>query len=162
MKWEIDFKDVKVLFGQFDSDIILDYTMLIRFTLDQSDSLELFYDEVKMITSMNMEADNDVLFINAQNHRMVVDNKFGSKAQPKRNSMKISSNEYREFMSQFQIWMNDIKNWMNATKLKNGVKFPYGVDEFKSSVNFKAKSMHVLLEVERDAGEFLEEEFNDK
>lgn len=63
MKWELDFKDIKVMFGQYDSDIIIDYTLLVRFTLDQSDSLELFYDEVNMVTSMNMEATNDVLFI---------------------------------------------------------------------------------------------------
>jgi len=44
--------------------------------------------------------------------------------------------------------MNYVKNWMNDVKLKHGTLFPYGVDEFKSSVNFKPKSMHILLEVE--------------
>ena len=162
LKWEIDFRDVKVLFGQYDSDMILEYTMSVRFTLDQKDSLDLFYDELSMITSLNLEADNDVLYINIQNHKMVNDNKFGAKSAPKRNAMKMTENEYREFMSEFQIWMNYVKDWMNDVKLKKGCIFPYGVYEFKSTVSFKPKSMHILLEAGKDAAEFLEEEFDSK
>ena len=148
LKWEIDFKEVKVLFGQFDSDIIVEYTMSVAFSLDKKGSDELFYDELNMITALNLEADNDILFFDIQNHKMVNDNKFGAKSAPTRNAMKMTQNEYREFMSQFQIWMNYVKDWMNDVKLKNGILFPYGVDEFKSSVSFKPKSMHILLEVE--------------
>merc|ERR1712070_1319403 len=113
-----------------------------------------------MMTALNLQADNDILYIDIQNHKLVVDNKFGAKSEPKRNSMKMTENEYREFMAQFQMWMNDVKDWMNEYKLKKGTLFPYGVDEFKSTVSFKPKSMHILLEVEKDAAEFLEEEFD--
>jgi hypothetical protein len=99
LKWEIDFKDVKILFGQFDSDIIVEYTMSVAFALDKEGSGELFYDELNMITALNLEADNDILFFDIQNHRLANDNKFGAKSAPKRNAMKMSSNEYREFMS---------------------------------------------------------------
>jgi len=162
LKWEIDFKDINVIFGQFDSDMIFEYTLSVRFALDTKDAVELFYDELTMMTSLNLQADNDILYFDIQNHKLVNDNKFGAKSAPKRNSMKMTENEYREFMSEFQIWMNYVKDWMNDVKLKNGTLFPYGVDEFKSSVSFKPKSMHVLLEVEKDAAEFLEEEFDDK
>ena len=40
---------------------------------------------------------------------------------------KMTHNEYREFMSEFQIWMNYVKDWMNDVKLKNGVLFPYAI-----------------------------------
>jgi hypothetical protein len=136
LKWEITIKDAKVLFGQFDSDMILDYTMAVSFSLDQSDALELFYDELDMVTSLNLEAENDLLQIEIQNHKMVNDNKFGAKFAPKRNAMKMTHNEYREFMSEFQIWMNYVKDWMNDVKLKNGVLFPYGVEELNSKVSF--------------------------
>ena len=162
LKWEIDFKDAKVLFGQFDSDMILEYTMAVSFSLDQKDGLELFYDELNMVTSLNLEAENDLLQIEIQNHKLVNDNKFGAKTAPKRNAMKMTQNEYREFMSEFQIWMNYVKDWMNDVKLKKGVLFPYGVDEFNSKVSFQPKSMHILLEVEQDAAEFLEEEFDNQ
>ena len=70
--------------------------MSVRFTLDQKDSLELFYDELRMIISLNLDSDNNILHINIQNHKMVNNNKFSTKSAPTQNSMKMTQNEYRE------------------------------------------------------------------
>ena len=74
----------------------------------------------------------------------------------------MSKNDYKEFLAQFGFWMNHIKKWLNTDMLTNGVLFPYGVDEFKSKVYFKEKSMHITLEVESEAAEYFEDKYWDK
>ena len=68
-----------------------------------------------------------------------------------KNSMKLTSNEYREFLSTFGFTMNFMKKWMNDVYLREGIYFPYGVDEFYTTVFFKEMSMHIMLEVEDKA-----------
>ena len=87
---KISFKDVNVLFGQFDTDIILDYTICVSFSLDVVGAQELMYDEVAMITSMNMQAKNDILFIQLMNHKINMGNKFAQKSVPMRNQMNLT------------------------------------------------------------------------
>ena len=51
--------------------------MCLSFSLDINGSKELLYDEVSMITSMNMQAKNDILFIQLLNHKINMGGKFG-------------------------------------------------------------------------------------
>jgi len=136
LKINISYKDVKVLFGQFDTDIILDYTMCLSFSLDTMGAKELLYDEVKMISSMNMKAKDDILFITLLNHKLNVNNKFGQKNVPMRNSMKLTSNEYREFLSTFGFSSNYMKKWLNDVVFRNGVRFPYNMKEIYTTIKF--------------------------
>jgi hypothetical protein len=45
--------------------------------------------------------------------------------------------------------------------LKNGVRMPYNPKQLYTTVDFKEKSMHILLEAGEDAEEFLEDNFWD-
>jgi len=119
------------------------------------------YDEIKMLTSFNMEADDDILYITLQVHQLVLDDHFDNRALPIRNNMGLSENEYREFLSSLTFTMVDQMRWLNDVLLTDGVEFPYGIDEIYSTVEFEAKSMHIFIEVEDDAAEFFEEEFWD-
>ena len=116
------------MLGQFDVDVILEYTLCISFSLDDYTAQELLYDEIKMVTSFNMEWDKDVAFITILNNKLDMP-KSSIKSQPIRNSMKITKNEYREFLSTFGFTMNYMKKWMNDVTLRGGVNLPYAMDE---------------------------------
>jgi len=73
--------------------------------------------------------------------------------------MDVTENEYREFLSTYGFTMNYIKKWMNDVYFRDGIPFPYNINEFKTSVSFKEKSMHVMLEVEEDADVYFEDNY---
>lgn len=77
LKLELSFKDVSIKFGQFDTDVVMEYTMGLDFALDQKDSESLFKDELKMITSFNMQTVDDKMMINVLMHKMNIDSKYG-------------------------------------------------------------------------------------
>lgn len=134
----LSFKDVNVIFGQYDTDMILEYTAQLRFHEYGATGQELLYDELKMITSMDMTADDDILYIKLLNHKLDIDNRFGQRSSPIRDNMDLTENEYREFLSTYGFAMNYIKKWMNDVYLRDdNIVFPYGVDEFYTTVNFK-------------------------
>lgn len=119
-------KDVNVLFGQFDTDVILEYTLCMEWLSTH----ELMYDELKMITSMNVESENDILYITLLNHKLDIDSKFGQRSKPIRNGMELTENEYREFLSTYGFTLNYIKKWLNDVYFRDGIFFPYNMNEF--------------------------------
>jgi hypothetical protein len=151
---DIHMKNAEVILGQFDTDMIVEYTLCMSWF---ASSKEVLYDEVKMISSMDMTSENDILYIKLLNHKLDIDNKFGQRSQPIRNSMELTENEYREFLSTFGFTMNYIKKWLNDVYFREGVFFPYNVSEFQTRIAFKEKSLHVMLEVEDNASEFFQE-----
>ena len=152
-------KDVKVLLGQYDSDIILEYTLVMDW---QAAGGIVLLDELRMISSMDMKSKNDIMFITLLNHKLDVDSKFGQKTMPVKNNMELTENEYREFLSTFGFTMSFLKQWLNEVYFRPGLYFPYNIHEFLTEVTFQEKSMHILLEVEEEAEEFLEEEFEEE
>jgi len=104
---ELGFKDPTIMFGQFDTDLIFEYTLKMKFKLDQEEddseysygysqqNPELLYDEVRMISTMNIEADDDILYIDLLSHKLDMNSQYGFAAQPVRNSMDLTENEYR-------------------------------------------------------------------
>jgi hypothetical protein len=149
-------KDVKVLFGQFDTDLIFEYTLCVAwFAFNE----EVMYDEHKMISSMDMTATNDIMFIKLLNHKLDIDSKFGQRSQPIMNNMDLTENEYREYLSTFGFTMNYIKKWLNDVYFRDGIFFPYNVSEFQTNISFQEKTMHIMLEVEDNAEEYFEENY---
>ena len=126
-------EDIKVLFGQYDSNMIIEYKLNYKFYKKVDGKLSmLIQDRLSMITSLNVVSNDDILFPTVLNHKIVHNAKFGPKDLPVKNKLNMSKNDYKEFMAQFGFWMNHIKKWLNTDMLKNGLKFPYGIDEFKS------------------------------
>lgn len=115
-----------------------------------------------MITSMNMRAEDDIMYMNILSNKLEKSNKFGQRTKPIRNSMSMTANEYREFLSTFGFTNNYLKKWLNDVVLRNGVKFPYNVYEFDTHLSFKEHSIHIMMEVNDEAAEFLEEDFWEK
>lgn len=125
-------KDVKVLLGQFDTDMIFEYTLCMSwFGIGSGHKhTELMYDELKMISSMDMTSEHDIMYIKLLNHKLDIDSKFGQRSQPIMNNMDLTENEYREFLSTYGFTMNYLKKWLNDVYLRDGIFFPYNVSEF--------------------------------
>lgn len=154
----LHYKDINVLFGQYDTDVIFEYTACMLFR-KKEDKTELLYDEVKMILSMDVTADNDILNIKILNLKHDIDSRFGQRSAPIRDGMHLTENEYREFLSTYGFAMNYIKKWMNDVYLRNGILFPYGMDEFYTTVYYQEQSMHIMLEVEEEAEIYFEDKY---
>jgi len=52
-----------------------------------------------------------------------------------------------------------LKKWLNDVYLSKGVAMPYSLDEFDSEIAFEHQRMHVFLEANSKASQFLEEEW---
>jgi hypothetical protein len=133
MRIETSYKDINVMLGQFDVDVIIEYTLCIAFFQDDSKSNELLYDELKMVTSFNVKIDDDIAFITILNNKLDLPKK-NLKKEPVRNSMELTNNEYREFLSTFGFTMNFMKKWMNDVTLRGGVNLPYNMEEIYTSI----------------------------
>lgn len=152
-------KDITVLFGQYDSDIILEYTACMSLKMDLLGSREFLYDELKMITSMDMKMSDDYMFIHMLNHKHDVDTTYGEKSQPIRTTLDITDYEYKEFMKTLGYSNNYLKKWLNDSYFFGGIATPYNVEEFLTTVQFKEKTMHVMLEVEENAEQYFEDKY---
>lgn len=82
MKMDLSFSDVKVLLGQYDTNLIMTFDMSICFKLDGAHNKCLIKDTLPMVTSMNMEADDDILMINLLNLKLDITHKNGIKSMP--------------------------------------------------------------------------------
>ena len=87
------------MFGSFDTDVILSYT--VCFQLNMVDGTEIIYDELKMVTSMKVHTQDDLIFPTILKNKLFIDNQYGQSTEPMRNGLKLTSNEYREFISSF-------------------------------------------------------------
>lgn len=148
MRLDLSFKDIKVKFGEYDTDLIFEYTMVMNWLPDDTGasregskgdvgSLEtIFYDEFQMVTTAMLEVTEDIGYLNILNHKLDLNNKFSQTVAPVKNTMKVTENEYREFLQSLGFTLNELKKWFNDVILLDGVKFPYAIDEIKTEVAF--------------------------
>ena len=135
MKLTIHKKDINILFGQYDTDIILEYTACMSWKTDLLGSKEFMYDELKMITSMDMRMEDDRMYFHVLNHKIDHETEgFGERTQPIRTTLDLTDEEYKEFIRDFGYMNNFIKKWMNEEYLPDGIAAPYNVEEFKTTV----------------------------
>ena len=61
LRFIIHFKDINCLFGQYDTDVILEYTMMLQI-FEENMERELFFDEMRFVTSLDMHSKDDVIY----------------------------------------------------------------------------------------------------
>lgn len=85
---DLSFKDVTVLYGQYDTNIIIEYTICLDFKPDdpgsnksgtpadhnQGNAETVFYDEIHLITSLEVDVKQDVMQIQILQHKMDMQN----------------------------------------------------------------------------------------
>ena len=93
---------IEVQLGQFDADVIVSYTLHTGWFMDLLGAKELLYDEVRFVTKASIKTENDKVNMKVLDHKMNMDSKFGGKQLPLRNGMKLTRNEYREYLSELE------------------------------------------------------------
>lgn len=122
-------KDVVTHFSEAGAE--LEYTLCMRWFKHANETLhEVLYDEVNMLTSMDMDTENDIVYITLLTHKMDLSHRFNQRSQPIRNNMHLTENEYREFLSTFSLSLNWMKDWLNENYFRDGIFFPYNMSEF--------------------------------
>jgi len=158
LKVDVEFKDIKVTFGQYEVDMVLDYTLCMKWRLDLLGSKELLYDELMMQSSANIRAESEILHIDLIEHKLRLDERGGNRDYPRRNTMDMTQNEYREFLEDMSFSTSEFKKWLNDVVLRGDrVRFPYNLKEFQTSLNFQKNKVHVMIDVEDDAYVYLEQ-----
>ena len=132
---------------------------MVAFYEDKEGAEELLYDHFKIITSLDLNSDFDILYMNVLNFKLDIDSNYGQKTKPVRNTMGLTVNEYREFLSTYSYSMNSIKNWLNENIYSKGIYMPFTVKEFLTNINFQEGSIHFLLEVFEDSYEYFDDQF---
>lgn len=108
---DLGFKDMTVLYGQYDTNIIVEYTVCLDFKPDDPGSYKpgkatdnkhgnaetVFYDELHVITTLEMEVKDDLMQLKILQHKLDMQ-KYSQTKQPMKSSLGVTENEYREFL----------------------------------------------------------------
>jgi hypothetical protein len=71
------------------------------------------YDKIKFVTSANLKTKDDVVSIEVLEHKLNIDQHTNSKQLPVRNKLKMTKNDYREFLSTLGFSTKYFKSWIN-------------------------------------------------
>ena len=71
------------------------------------------YDKIRFVTSANIKTKSDVVSIEVLEHKLNIDQHGSSKGLPIRDKMKMTKNEYREFISTLGFSAKYFKGWIN-------------------------------------------------
>jgi hypothetical protein len=157
MTADLSFEQIKISFGKGPADAVMEYEMCIRFGLDDATKTELLYDCQHIVTAATVSADNDIFHLNLLEHRVSMEGNIVNREAPHRNSMNMTSTDYQEFLEDFSFSVSEFKQWANDVVLRgNRVKFPYTFDQFQTFLRFEEQKMHIMLDIEDNAYQFLE------
>lgn len=162
---DFTFKDIKVSFSRDDADMTVDYTMGIDVsTIDKNGTVSdsRFYDEIKMRTTANLKAVDDVVYATLLLNQVDVDGTVAKKTQPIRSDLKLSEAEYREFITTFGLYMNYLRKYLNSVYFQKGIKFPYNPQEIYTTVDFAPGEAHIFLDVAEEADIFFKQQYWDE
>ena len=112
----VQLKDISILFGQFDSDVIVEYTLATQWSSDNKNVLsEVMYDELKIMTSFDLSTNNDILFFKLNTIKLQQSNI--NKDYPLRDKMNITYNEYKRYLKSINFALIALRNWLNRELL---------------------------------------------
>lgn len=103
---------------------------------------------------------NDLVMANIKTMRLDLNNKYSQKSLPEKNTMNMNENEYKDFLNSFSLTLSTLKEWLNDVVFIEGFTMPYRIDEFRTGVSFKDSQMHINLDVEGQAYEFIDDELD--
>lgn len=74
-----------------------------------------------MVLATNIKADDDTLHMSFQSLKLDTSKQTSMKKLPTRNSLKLTENEYREFLSTLGFSLNYLKKYMNDVVFRGGI-----------------------------------------
>ena len=136
LKMFVSFKEFKVDFAKNGVDLTFDYIMKVQFFLDLPRNTKQYLgDEIHMVTKANLRTKNDRLWIDLKEHKLEIDKHYANKKLPNQNNMKMTTNEYKEFLATFEKTNQWMFNWMGK-HIKEGITFPYHPSEILTNIKF--------------------------
>lgn len=109
--------------------MVIDYTLKFSILDGQATNKEYLYDEIKFVTSIDLSTNNDdIAQVKMLDHKINRDNAFSGRQLPIRNKMKMTKNEYREFLTTLGFSAKYFKDWLNKDVFKDGLNLPYRLD----------------------------------
>lgn len=84
--------------------------------------------------------------------------RYGQRSTPKYSSFEITENEYRRYLGQFSLALNQVKTYMNEVVFRDGLTFPYDVPEFYTTVEFRPGALYFIMLVEDEYKTYFETE----
>jgi hypothetical protein len=150
LTFELSYTDMKFTFGDTNEmNLLIDYKLHMRVTtLD--DSGGYFYDEIPMQVGGNIELHDNIIHGEISLITMNIHERYGQKTQPHDNSLGLTENDYRSFLSDYSLTLNFIKKHYNDVILRQGIPFPYDVPEFYTSLAFYPGAAYFLFETEEE------------
>jgi uncharacterized protein YdiU (UPF0061 family) len=90
--------------------VILDYTTCLGVSKQDDPSNELFYDELKMMTSTKVEIKDNVFNLTSFKTKFGDKNQYNIRSLPLRNKININKKEYRDFLKEMGFFTYFIKH----------------------------------------------------
>lgn len=77
--FEFKFDKIKTYINKVpgEANIIFEYQFQISFIENRGGFKELIYDELKAVTSINMETASDIMYIDILTHKLDIDPRYG-------------------------------------------------------------------------------------
>jgi hypothetical protein len=109
----------------------------MKWRTDLLGSPELLYDCLEFETSMDIRTESDIAHINIINNKLVLDRRGGNRDRPRRNTMNLTPNEYREFLEDMSFTTTEIKKYFNDVVFRgDNAHLPYHMSEFQTTLEF--------------------------
>ena len=143
---------MKFTFGDTtELNILIDYKLYMRVTATSGNRTnEYFYDEIPMQVGVNVDLQDNIITGEIKSMNMNIHERYGQKTQPHDNSLGMTENDYRTFLSDFSQTLNTIKKHYNEVILRTGIPFPYDVPEFYTTMAFYPGTAYFLFETEEE------------
>lgn len=150
---QLQYKDMKITFGNDAANIIMEYTQMVTLTYDgYNDTMnglpvpadrELLYDELRILVTMDAKVENDLLYLTYHKYELDIFERHHYRDYPIRNDLNLSKQDYTQLLvdvGSFLKWYKNKLNWLFGY----GVYYQYDLPEFRQDIEFGKHAAYFL------------------
>ena len=93
----------------------------------------------------DLDLQNATMYPNIQSLAINIDQRYGQKYMPNFNALNMTENDYRSFLGQLQLSLNEVKSYFNDIIFREGIPFKYANEEFYTRIAFQKDVMYFLF-----------------
>lgn len=128
MESKMLFRSVDIKFN-VNPDITFEFVMGLEMSAERNGTMQkVFYDELYLSGTADATMADDVVYIKLQGLELDVAKTMGDKGVAWEDDLLLSEAEYRELISNFDLYMNYLRKYLNNVYFKKGLKMPYNSD----------------------------------
>lgn len=150
---ELGYKDMEVHFGTYGSNVALAFTLTVSVFTDSHEATfwqghigkeEIMYDEYGIQFAFDVDVKDALSFVKINQLNLML-NQYGTRSHPLHSTFDISENEYLDYLSDLQLTLHELKEDLNETILRKGIKTPYRSPDLYTSAKFMPHTMYMIL-----------------